>query len=447
MPGQLRVENLIAPRAQARRPVDALQEVGHSTPAAGGEDSLIDVIHALANGFQRPLGAALEVTQPVPADFDHAVTGVTNRSEKGLLMLFALPAQELRIGVLVAWAPAFLQCDGQLELRQMLAGQKAAEVGRGEEELAVQPLHGSVRELESQGGQRRVEALVIAPDGPDSRVGDGLLARTLEDRPVLIVVPEARFVLDAGKSRQATRQGEPVDVVGDLLREAAGGREANGRAVEIANVVVNDPRGHGRAKIGEGPGVADVGIDAGEGGLADGARLQPFSRHDAELVLIRGSIDLAELRDHSGVRPKAREDLGVRSLELGGRVKHTVDALGIVPAVAEGGVGVLRLPGRPRPRVGPAADARDAPRRADALEIAHPPTTKARAAATISGPTSWISPSRRRRAGERSSSCGFSPMNQACVISLLSCWLMNLATRSARRSRGSMAGWRGLRLS
>src|SRR5262249_23758755 len=150
-----------------------------------------------------------------------------NRREKGLLVLLALPAQELRIGVLVARAPAFLQGDGQLELRQMLAGQKAAEVGRGEEELAVQPLHGSVRELEPQRGQRCLEALVIALDGPDSWVGDGLLPRALEDRPVLIVVPEARFVLDACESRQAARQGEPVDVVGDLLREAPGSREPN----------------------------------------------------------------------------------------------------------------------------------------------------------------------------------------------------------------------------
>src|SRR5215813_11941792 len=131
--------------------------------------------------------------------------------------------------------------------------------------------------------------------------------------------------------------------------------------------------------------------------------LSPFGRHDADPVLILGPIDLAELGDHDRVRPEAREDFDVRALELGGGVEHAINALGIVPAVAEGGVGVLRLPRRPGPRVGASANARDPPGRTDALEVAHPPTTKARAAATISGPTSWISPSRRRRAGERSS--------------------------------------------
>src|SRR5262249_56153258 len=125
---------------------------GQGGQTGGGEGGLIDVVHALAHGFQCPPGTALEVTQPVPADLDHAVTGVTDRREKGLLVLLTLPAQELRVGVLVARAPAFLQCDGQLELRQMLAGQETAEIRRGEEELAVQPLHGSIRELEPQRG-------------------------------------------------------------------------------------------------------------------------------------------------------------------------------------------------------------------------------------------------------------------------------------------------------
>src|SRR5262244_4615518 len=132
--------------------------------------------------------------------------------------------------------------------------------------------------------------------------------------------------------------------------------------------------------------------------------LSPFGRHDADPVLILGPIDPAAFGDHDRVRPEAREDLDVRPLQLGGRVEDAINTLGVVPAVAEGGVGVLCLPWRPGPRVGPSANARDPPGRADALEIAHPPTTKARAAATISGPTSWISPSRRRRAGERSSS-------------------------------------------
>src|SRR5262249_59100745 len=102
-------ENVIAPRGKARRPVAALQEVGHSTPAAGGEDSLIDVVHAQTHGVQRAVGAALEVTQPLPADLDPAMTGVTNRREEGVLVLLALPAHELRIGVLVARPPAFFQ--------------------------------------------------------------------------------------------------------------------------------------------------------------------------------------------------------------------------------------------------------------------------------------------------------------------------------------------------
>src|SRR5262249_25746585 len=190
-PRELGVEDLIAPRAQSRRPVDALQEIGDPTPAAGGEDGLIDVVHALAHGFQGAPSPALEVAQPISLHRDDAVARSANRREEGLLVLLALAPEELRVGVLVAWALALLQGHRELELRQVLAGEEPAQVRGREEELVAEPLHDSVRELESQGRQRRVEAPVVATDGPDPRVRDRAVARALEDRPVLVVVAEA----------------------------------------------------------------------------------------------------------------------------------------------------------------------------------------------------------------------------------------------------------------
>src|SRR5262249_45798121 len=141
-----------------------------------------------------------------------------------------------------------------------------------------------------------------------------------------------------------------------------------------------------------------------EGRLPDGSRLEPFGRHDADPVLILGPIDLAELGDHDRVRPEAREDFDVRALELGGGVEHAINALGIVPAVAEGGVGVLRLAGRFAPWAGAWASAGEPPGRRDAVGAPDPRPARPRGAATRAGLAPWLSPSRRRRAGGRASS-------------------------------------------
>jgi hypothetical protein len=72
---------------------------------------------------------------------DHRAAGGAERVEKGHLVLLALAPEQLGVGVLVARPAPFPEGHGQLELRKMLAGEEASQVGGREEELVVQVLH------------------------------------------------------------------------------------------------------------------------------------------------------------------------------------------------------------------------------------------------------------------------------------------------------------------
>src|SRR5262249_61976080 len=119
-----------------------------------------------------------------------------------------------------------------------------------------------------------MEARVVTTDGTDPRVRDRPVARALEDRPVLVVVTEARFVFDTGEPGQPVRQREPIDVVGDLLREAAGHREAGGRRVEGPGGGGRTALGHDRAGVAQRPRQADSRRDATAGRLPAWPRLE-----------------------------------------------------------------------------------------------------------------------------------------------------------------------------
>jgi hypothetical protein len=141
MPRQLRIQDLVAPVAQHGGPVHALQEVRDPAPAAREEDGLIDVVGACAHGVGGAPGCCLEVAGGAQVHLDHRAAGGAERVEEGLLVLLALPPEQLGVGVLVARPAAFPEGHGQLQLRQMLAGEEAPQVRGREEELVVQMLH------------------------------------------------------------------------------------------------------------------------------------------------------------------------------------------------------------------------------------------------------------------------------------------------------------------
>ena len=61
VPGELRVERLVAPRAERRRRLDAHQEVGVTAPAVAREDALVDDVDAGAHRGDRLARGALPV--------------------------------------------------------------------------------------------------------------------------------------------------------------------------------------------------------------------------------------------------------------------------------------------------------------------------------------------------------------------------------------------------
>jgi len=69
------------------------------------------------------------------------MAGVAERLEEGSLVLQTLPLDQLGECVLSPWARATAECDGNLELRQMLTGCEVAEIRRGEQELPAVVLH------------------------------------------------------------------------------------------------------------------------------------------------------------------------------------------------------------------------------------------------------------------------------------------------------------------
>ena len=88
----------------------------------------------------------------------------------------------------------------------------------------------------------------------------------------------------------------------------------------------------------------------------------------------------------------------------------SVRALRIVPAVPECPIEIRLAPVGSGPGVGSTCKSEGRTGRSYGLQSgAHPPARKARAAPMTSGPTSSISPSRSKRRGDRSSSCGFRP--------------------------------------
>ena len=154
---ELGVGGLIAPRPQPARALDAKEEVGPALPPPIEEGGLGDHVDAGAHRFQRQaVRLPQRLYRPVGLgrELAHLLAGLT------------LPGQEARLA-LVAAGLDHVQCGIEphrpreqtvgrlsLERRQVRAGQMAHEVGRAEDEGAVEDLHGEGREKATSGQGR-----------------------------------------------------------------------------------------------------------------------------------------------------------------------------------------------------------------------------------------------------------------------------------------------------
>ena len=143
-PRELGVPDLVAPWAEARRRlVHADQEVGPPPPAVAGEGGLVDDVGAGAHRVLGGRGGGCRTRRPSTRDVDDVAAILAQLREERLLVLVALPGDE--VGELVpAVRPAALAARRlELEPRQIRAGEVGREVGRREPEVAVAELHGS----------------------------------------------------------------------------------------------------------------------------------------------------------------------------------------------------------------------------------------------------------------------------------------------------------------
>src|SRR6266852_1614349 len=98
-PGQLRVQNLVAPRTKRRGSLYPLEEIGDPSPSVRNKDRLVDVGRAGLHRLHSRARRGLEVEGLSEADLGYGMAGATQRLEKGPLVLQALPLDELGEGI------------------------------------------------------------------------------------------------------------------------------------------------------------------------------------------------------------------------------------------------------------------------------------------------------------------------------------------------------------
>ena len=132
---ELRVDDLV-------RPVRlALEEVGEPAPAPVGvaEDRLVDDV-----GLARPDGVLGARGGPLPVLLAHVgdlEAAVVELLEVASLVLVTLPPNEIPVRIVSERLRNLAAHDGELERRQVRAGEEPDQVGRREDELGVTLLH------------------------------------------------------------------------------------------------------------------------------------------------------------------------------------------------------------------------------------------------------------------------------------------------------------------
>ena len=141
-------------------------------------------------------------------------------------------------------------------------------------------------------------------------------------------------------------------MAGHLLRESPGRRHADRGPIEFRDPVMDAPRRKSHVEVRQRLSMIHVGEASARSGLADHARAEPRARHDPRGECVVWPRDRGQPGHDVRVRAESSQHLDEARLELGRRIQHAVDAVGVVPPVAEGSVLPLRLPGWPRPRIG-----------------------------------------------------------------------------------------------
>ena len=140
VPRELRVERLVAPRAEVGGRVDAEEEVGDAAPAVADERRLVDDLDAGAHRLLGLARAALPV-DGLAGEIDDLPALVPQPLEVGLLVLVALAEDQLGLVVLERRRDELAARDLERKGREVLAGEVGRHVGRRQRERSVAELH------------------------------------------------------------------------------------------------------------------------------------------------------------------------------------------------------------------------------------------------------------------------------------------------------------------
>ncbi len=144
---QLGVGDLVAPRAQCGRGVDAQQEVGVAAPPAVEERGLVDDVVATVERLERLGGCAPEhlalrlVVGPRGDRRDRPLLRLAEGLQVPRLVLESAASDHVQLGILTLGALHEVRASGALQVRQVLAFQEADQVGRGDDDGAVDGVH------------------------------------------------------------------------------------------------------------------------------------------------------------------------------------------------------------------------------------------------------------------------------------------------------------------
>ena len=149
MAGQLRVDDLIAPLSEGARLLDAQQKVRQPKPPVLEESGLVDDVVAAPDRLRRGLGRGPQSIQPrrgggvVVACIDacDAPPSALEPRQISGLVFESTPGDEIDLRI-EPDRPVYQPGHGrQLQAYEMLAGQEADQIGRGEDGCAADELH------------------------------------------------------------------------------------------------------------------------------------------------------------------------------------------------------------------------------------------------------------------------------------------------------------------
>jgi hypothetical protein len=140
-PGQLGIERLVAPRAEARGSRNLQQEVGPAAPPARHERGLRDHVGARPHGVRGPARRGVEVPRPAELHLDDREPLLSQALEMRALVLFALPPEEIALLVRQVRAGPLLERHLERERGEVGALDVVVQVGRRKDDLPGDVLH------------------------------------------------------------------------------------------------------------------------------------------------------------------------------------------------------------------------------------------------------------------------------------------------------------------